>query len=396
MTRARLPVFIAARSVSVFGNALGPLALTFAVLGIPGATPAQLSLVLVCLALPRILLMPVGGLIGDRFRRDRILIAAELGGMAAYAAAAALVLTGRETVPWMALCAALTGTAAALLLPSLSGLMVDLIEPDRLQRANAALKLGTNSATVAGFACGGLLIAALGPGWALAADAATYGIAAGLLATLRLPGKVKPPPQQLAHRLREGWHEFVSRRWLWRVVLAAALINAAAGITFGIAGPLLAKQELGGAGAWSAVLAAYAVGMLTGVVLAGRIRTRHPLRVATLAAIGLGLPALALGSGAGLGLAIAGAVLAGIAFDVFGVLWETTVQREVPKEAISRVSAYEWLGAVGFGPVALVAGGLLAQWAGPRRTLLLMATIIFVAALAALLSPAVRTYERTG
>lgn len=172
------------------------------------------------------------------------------------------------------------------------------------------------------------------------------------------------------------------------------MINAAVGVTFGLAGPLLARAHLGGAGAWSGVLAGYAVGMFAGVLVAMRIRTTRPLRTAVLAVSLLGLPALLLGAGAALPFVILAAVLAGVAFDVFGVLWETTVQSEVPTEAMSRVSAYEWLGAVGLGPPVMIAAGLVVPAIGVRTALLALATVIFVAALVPLASSTVRHYER--
>ncbi|MEU6073000.1 MFS transporter [Micromonospora sp. NPDC047074] len=387
-------LFATARTISVFGNAMGPLALTFAVLDLPDGSPPALSLVLAAITVPRIALMLLGGVIGDRLPRHRVLVAAELMCGAAYGGMTVLVLTGRAGVAALAACAAVAGTASALLLPSLTGLTAELVAPEARQRGNALLRLGTNTATVAGFTVGGALITWLGPGWALALDAATFAVAAGLLARLRLATSTRTARRDLPAELRDGWREFVRRTWLWRIVLSAAVINAAVGVTFGLAGPLLARAHLGGAGAWSGVLAGYAVGMFAGVLVAMRIRTARPLRVAVLAASVLGLPALLLGSGAPLPLVILAALLAGVAFDVFGVLWETTVQSEVPTEAMSRVSAYEWLGSVGLGPPVMIAAGLVVPEIGVRTTLLGLASVIFIAALVPLASASVRHYER--
>ncbi|KAB1153519.1 MFS transporter [Micromonospora sp. DT46] len=390
----RFVLFATARTISVFGNAMGPLALTFAVLDLPGGSPTALSLVLAAISVPRIALMLLGGVIGDRLPRHRVLVAAELMCGTAYGAMTVLVLSGRAGVATLAVCAAVAGTASALLLPSLNGLTAELVAPQARQRGNALLRLGTNTATVAGFTAGGALITWLGPGWALALDAATFAVAALLLARLRLAATTRPAGRNLPAELRDGWREFVRRRWLWQIVLAAAVINAAVGVTFGLAGPLLARAHLGGAGAWSGVLAGYAVGMFAGVLVAMRIRTTRPLRTAVLAVSLLGLPALLLGAGAALPFVILAAVLAGVAFDVFGVLWETTVQSEVPTEAMSRVSAYEWLGAVGLGPPVMIAAGLVVPAIGVRTALLALATVIFVAALVPLASSTVRHYER--
>jgi len=389
----RFALLAAARTISVFGNGLGPLALTFAVLGLPDGSPAALSVVLAALAVPRLALLLFGGVVGDRWPRYRVLVVAELAGGAAYAAMAALTLSHRATAPALAACAVLAGAASALLLPSLTGVVAEVVpEPDR-QSANSLLRLGTNGATIAGFLVGGLIVARLGPGWALAADAVTFVAAAILLTLLRLPPAAKSTGRNLIGELRQGWHEFTRRQWLWTVVSAAAFINAAVGVTFGLAGPVLAKDRLGGAAAWSWVLAGYAAGTLGGVLIAMRVRPAHPLRVAVVTATGLGLPALLLGLGAPVPFVVAGAVLAGVAFDVFGVLWETTFQREVPASALSRVSAYEWVGAIGLGPVALLAAGPIVATAGAAPLLLGLAGLIALAGLATLASPDVRRYR---
>jgi predicted MFS family arabinose efflux permease len=294
----------------------------------------------------------------------------------------------------LVVCAAVAGSASALLLPSLNGLAAEIVPAETRQRGNAVLRFWTNTATVTGFVSGGALITWLGPAWALACDAATFVVAAGLLAALRLPPAPRRARRDLPAELRDGWREFTRRSWLWQIVVAAAAINAAVGVTFGLAGPLAAVERLGGASAWSGVLAGYAFGMFAGVLVAMRIRTARPLRTAVLAASLLGLPALLLGSGAALPLVICGAVVAGAAFDIFGVLWESTVQSAVPKEKMARVSAYEWLGAVGIGPPVMVAAGFLVPAIGVRTSLLGLAMVIFVAALAPLASAQVRHFGK--
>lgn len=83
-----------ARTISVLGNGFARVALSFAVLALPGAGPGQLSLVLACQAVPQLLFVLAGGVIADRMSRSRLMIVTDLVGAAAYAALAAMVLTG--------------------------------------------------------------------------------------------------------------------------------------------------------------------------------------------------------------------------------------------------------------------------------------------------------------
>ncbi|WP_240506079.1 MFS transporter [Thermoactinospora rubra] len=386
----RFWLLFAGRTVSVLGNAFGPIAIAFGVLALPGATPATLSAVLAAQTVPQLALLLFGGVVGDRFPRYRVLVAAELLSGLAYAGLAAMLLSGWAPLPALAACAFVSGTASALLLPSLSGAVAEAAGRDRLQQANGCLRLGANAARVAGLAGAGATVALLGPGVALALDAATYFLAAALLGLVRLPPAARTRSRSVIGDLGRGWREFTSRPWLWSTVAAAAFINVASTAGFGMLGPVVARERLGGPVAWSAVMTGYALGMMAGVAVALRLRPRRPVAAALLATPFLALPLLTLGLGAPLAVTAVAAFASGVALDVFGVLWETTVQREVPQESLSRVNSYEHLVAHSLQPVGVMAAGWAAHGLGPQPTLLVLGSMMIVAGLAVLALPAVR------
>jgi hypothetical protein len=80
--------------------------------------------------------------------------------------------------------------------------------------------------------------------------------------------------------LRVGFREFAARQWLWTTVVSAAFVNAGSAAAFGVLGPVLARERLGGAVPWSVILAAYTAGMLSSVVAALRLRPARPLLAA--------------------------------------------------------------------------------------------------------------------
>ncbi|TMR16307.1 MFS transporter, partial [Nonomuraea zeae] len=190
--------------------------------------------------------------------------------------------------------------------------------------------------------------------------------------------------------LREGWREFSSRQWIWVVVLQFSLMVMAIQAGHGVLGPLLAKETLGGPAAWSAFLAGEAVGTIAGVLVSMRVRPKRPILVAVLLCLPTALPYLLLGLDSPLWAIVAGAFVLGVCFDVFGVLWQTTMQREVPAESLSRVSSYDILGSLMFGPIGLMFAGPAAYLFGTEEALLGCAVIIVLSTLAALLSPGVR------
>jgi MFS family permease len=110
---------------------------------------------------------------------------------------------------------------------------------------------------------------------------------------------------------------------------------------------------------------------------------------------GFSLPVAALALSAPLAATAAAAFLAGISVDVFSVLWDTALQQHVPREALSRVSAFDWLGSFGLAPVALVVAGPLVDAYG-LTAVLWGAALLAATPPLALLEPEVRRLRRWG
>ncbi|MDP9864148.1 MULTISPECIES: MFS transporter [Streptosporangium] len=388
----RFALLLTARTISVLGSSFAPVALAFGVLALPGATATTLSVVLAAESLPMVAFMLVGGVIADRLPRHRVMMAGEALNAAAFSCLAVMLLTGWTPLPALVTAAAVSGVAIAILFPALTGIIPDVVPADRLQTANALMGLGANVSRVAGLVLSGATVVLLGGGWALVVSGAMFAVAAVLVAALRLT----PAERSAAERhsvladLRGGWREFISRQWLWVVVAQFSVLVMAVQAAHGVLGPLVAKEHLGGAAAWSAVLAGEAVGMIGGVFLALRLRPRRPILVGTCMTVPTALPYLLLGLDAPLWTIVIGAVVMGVCFDLFGVLWNTTMQREIPPESLSRVSSYDALGSLMFGPIGLLVAGPLAILIGPEPALLGCAAVVVLASLAALLSPGVR------
>ncbi|MFF4752375.1 MFS transporter [Streptomyces sp. NPDC002514] len=383
-----------ARVISVLGNGFARVALGFAVLALPGATPARLSLVLACQALPQLVFILVGGVLADRMSRARLMVLADLAGAAAYAGLAALALSGHAPLVLMCALAVVAGTATALFSPAMDGVVPLVVPADRLQQANGLLRVGTNISLLLGLALSGLTVAWIGAGWALALNAASFVVSAALTARLRVPGRPAKTSSGWDD-LREGWREFSSRQWLWVVVAQYAVVVAALNANAGVLGPLIAEEDLGGARAWSIIVAAQALGTIAGAGLATRVRVRRPVLVAVVATFPAAVPTALLAASAPVWLTTTVMFCSGVSSDVFAVLWSTTIQREIPEAALSRVSSYDWFGSLAFAPLGLLVAGPTADLTGTRPALAACATLIALATAAALLSPQVRGLTST-
>ncbi len=390
-------LLLSARTAAVLGSAFGPVALAFGVLALPGATATTLSVVIAAESIAMVAFMLVGGVIADRLPRFRVMVAADLGAAAAWGGLAAMLITGWAPLWLLITLAAVAGMATALFWPAFTGVVPEVVPAPKLQAANGILRLGMNAARIGGFAVGGGAVALLGAGWAMTVNAGLLVASALFLAGLRMP-ETDCAGQSAGNMLRDlhdGWKEFRSRQWLWVVVLQYSFVVMVLQAVWGVLGPVLANERLGGPKGWSWVLGAEAVGMLVGVVFAIRARPKRPIRLVVLLTFPLASLPLALGLGAPLWLAMGAGLIGGIALDVLSVMWDTTMQREIPEESLSRVSSYDALGSLMFGPIGLLLAGPAVVLVGVDAALLISAAITALASIAALCSPGVRRLEWT-
>lgn len=351
----RFAALFAARTLSMLGLAFAPVALAFGVLRLPGADAGTLSLVVAAEAIPHVLGLLLGGVVADRYPRRFVMFTGECLSLVAWLGIGTMLLLGWAPIPLVCAFAVLTGIAGAVVWPVLSGIIPEVAPPDRLQPANALLAVGANVARIGGLVAAGAVVVLIGPGWALVTAAGVYAAAATF--AWRIGSTPRPGGEggtSVLAELREGWVEFASRQWLWVVVAQFALLILAWQGAHTVLGPVVAEAELGGAGAWSAILTGEAVGMLVGVVIALRIRPRRPILLGVLLTSLTALPYLLLGLGAPLALIVLGGFVMGLGMDTFTVLWQTTMQREVPPHALSRVASYDAFGSMLFGPVGVL------------------------------------------
>ena len=387
-----LGLVVVSRLVSDFGNGVAPIALAFGVLALPGGDASSLGLVLLCAALPRIVFMLFGGVLADRVRRRaRLMAVSELAAAVAQGVAAALFLSGHATVPSLAALAVINGLAVAVFYPSMTGLLPQLASGAALQSANALVRLSSNLAGILGIAVGGLLVATVGAGWALLIDALSYAFSALLLWLVRAASTPMQDGQtsSVIDDLVHGWREFTARRWVWLLVVLFSISNFGFTAAIGVLGPVRSLESWDGARGWAVVLVAFSVGTVVGVVVAMRIRPSRPLLVAATAELFVAFPVLALAPPLPLAVVAVLAFVSGMCVDVFEVLWQTTVQQQIPAESLSRVASYDWFGSLALTPLALAIAGGLEAWLGLEAALWICGILGALSSLA-ILDPSVR------
>jgi MFS family permease len=383
-------VFLA-RAVSLLGTSMAPIALAFAVLGQPGGSATKLGIAMAGRSIAQVVFLLFGGALADRFSRYRLMVASDLLAFVAQGSIAALFLFGTVPIGLLAGLSALNGAAGALFYPASRGLIPQIVDASRLQSANALIRLSENSASLAGAAVSGVIIVAAGAGWALAIDAASFLLSAALLLTARAPRISHGAGRMTMFAdLREGWQEFRSRQWVWVIVAQFALVNLCFAPSIYVLGPVVAKEHMGGALAWSVLITAEAIGLIAGSLVVMRLRPAFPLLVATLVTFGFLPPFFLLAVHAPVWLAAASMLIDGVAVDIFEVLWMTVLQEYIPGDKLSRVNSYDALGSFVLGPIGLLLVGPVSAVLGTERTLIAAGSVVAIGNLGALCTRSVR------
>ena len=382
-----------ARTISFVGSAFANVALAFAVLELTGSK-ADLGYVLAARTVPMVVFLLVGGIWADRLPRHHVMVASNLLSGLSQAAIAGLLFLGDAQIWQLAALAAVNGASSAFFFPASSGIIPQTVPESLLQEANAVLRLGRNGSVILGSALAGLVIAATSPATGLAIDAVSFLIAAWLTAAMRLPSSLRMESSNFLGDLALGWREFSSRAWLWVIVLQFGIVNAVEQGSENVLGPAVANDHYHGAAGWGLISAAQAIGLLVGGLMMLRARPQRMLLIATLGILltvpflfGLAVPLPLVST-------LVLAFVAGLGIETFGVLWDTTMQQEIPQDRLSRVYSYDALGSFALIPLGLAIAGPVAEAIGTRETLIAAGCFSLGATLAVLLVRQVRELRR--
>ena len=373
---------ISARLISNFGNGFMPIALSFGILALPGGSASDVSLVLGVQLAPTIAFMVFGGVAGDRFKRNQIVGGSDIIGCLFVFLSAASFIFGFTTIALLCFTGFFFGVLNAFWWPAFSGMLPEILPKEQLQKGNAVNGLLSNFGYVAGSLVAGILVATFGAGWAILIDGISFLIAGILVWSIKLnpiaaEGNDKPPA--MWRELREGWHEFISRKWVVVVVIAFSFINLAYEATLGVLGPIATKEHNGGPKEWSWVIAAITLGMIVGGVLALKIHMSRPLLVGILPEVFVGFWIFIIGVPNQLVATLLLAFATGISIEIFYVAWSTSMQQHIPSESYSRVISYDALGSYALAPIGLVVIGPIIEAIGVAQTSRLLAIMTVIA-----------------
>jgi MFS family permease len=386
------------QALSGIGDRITMVALPFAVLATGGGA-TEVGLVAGATTLPFFLFSLVAGVIADRLNRRTLMLGSDVARLLCQLAAGLLLVA--DAAEWWHLAALglVYGTADAFFQPAVYGLMPELVPNEQLQQANALRGIVNSGALILGPAIAGLLVVGLGPGGALLADAATFVASIACLQRLRRSVTERPPELDEAERdfltgLREGWREVRTRSWVVAMLCGLAAYHAVVLPSVFALGPVLAQDQLGGAGAWAIITAAFGAGSLLGDLVLLRWRPRRAVFASAVCLLVASCQAAIIGSGASVALIALLEAVSAIAVTGYFTLWETSIQEQIPPRAVSRVGSYDLFVATGLMPLGTAVAGPVSEAIGLQETLIAMSAIGVLIGLCVLAVPSVRSLER--
>jgi MFS family permease len=320
-----------------------------------------LAAVGVCRWLPGLLLASYGGVIADRYERTAVLIVSSLVSAVLMAGMAVVVAADGPLGLILAL-VALSAVALAPYRPAAGALTPEIVGEKDLAAANAIFSALENLVVVIGPGIGGLLLLTGQPVIGVAVNAASFAIAAGVIARLRVRSRGGATDGNALQQWVAGLKALGAQPVALAIILFCALDSAVYGASSVLYVPLSVRLGTGPNG-YSYLLAGAALGGVLGAGLANRLSSTSRLAPVMMGALCLqALPFLATVPVRWPALACALQVVSGAGMVIVDVLAITSLQRDVPRDVLSRVlGVFDTIVLAGILLASLATGVLLAH-----------------------------------
>jgi MFS family permease len=369
-------LLFAGRAISYIGTYLAPIAVAFAVLDL-GGSATDVGLSFAAWTLAQVAMLAFGGALGDRLPRRTVMIAGDTASFAVRLAMGLLLVTHHAQIWELILLQGFGGASVAFYNPAFYGIVREIVPTDQLQQANGYLAIARFASFPLGAAIGGTIVATVGSGTALLFDGGTYATSALLLSLVRVASLVQPSTGFITS-LREGWSAFVEHRWVPILTVWIALYFLITYAPFFVLGPVVSNRSMSGASSWAAVVTGEGVGSLLGGLVGLRVKIRRPLYATAWLFIFTSVQNVLLAFKPDVALLAPAALLAGLAFSLGAVVWDTAIQRTIAPDKLSRVAAYGWMGAMIFLPAGYALAGPISSVIGVKADLVIAAAWIVI------------------
>ncbi|MFZ0818608.1 MAG: MFS transporter [Candidatus Acidiferrales bacterium] len=366
-------------TISLLGDQFYFVALPWLVLLQTGSAVAM-GAILMAGAIPRALLMLMGGAVSDRMSARKIMIATAMARTIWVAVIGVLVwLRVLRTWELYALAVAF-GVSDAFAVPAQTAYMPSLVKREQMVAARSVSQSTAQMTTIVGPIPAGFVIKTLGVAWAFFADAISFLFIIGALWKLPDPPKPHAVRKPMLHSILEGI-AYVGKDVPLRSLMLLVMV-----VNFCIAGPVsiglayLTKTRFGSPSAFGIMISAIAAGSLLGALLAGvwKIRQRGSMILLVSLALGVSLGSIGM---LGKVWSIAGVLLImGAAAGMVNVHIGAWIMQRIDVAVRGRVASVLMLASYGITPISLAVAGFLVAWSLKLMFLLAGGLMVLAAA----------------
>jgi MFS family permease len=361
-------LFFSGQMISLVGTWMDNIAEAWLVYRLTGSS-LLLGTVAFAGQIPVFLLAPIGGMVADRWNRQRIVIATQASSMVLAGILAVLTLTGRVTVWEVIVLAALMGAVNAFDIPARQAFLVDMVGREDLMNAIALNSSMFNGARVIGPSIAGILVATIGEGWCFAANSISYiAVITGLMMMRVNRAPVEERRVSPYEHIVEGFSFVWNTAPIRSLLLLLGLVSLVA-MPYSVLMPIFAAKILhGDARTLGVLMGATGVGALAGALtLATRTGVRGLGRWVAMACASFGTALILFSFSRWYVLSVILLVPVGFSMMVQMASSNTLIQAMVPDRLRGRAMAVYSMMFMGMAPMgALLAGGLAdhigAQW----------------------------------
>jgi MFS family permease len=328
--------------------------------------------------LPAAAVAPFAASLGDRFRRERFLLAMTLVGSGALAASAAAAFAAEQVLVFVF--AAVVGISSTLIRPALQALLPSLARtPEELIAANAATSTVESVGTLAGPLLAGVLVSFADVGVVFIGSAGMLLAATALLARVRVEGRISlaAAEEQTARRLIGAGFEAIAlaprARLLVGLGVAQCFVRGCLNVLIVVA---VFDVLHGNAAQVGYLTAAIGVGGLLGALGAMTLGARRLALSFGLALVFWGLPITLIAPRPYFAAAAFLLAIVGAANSVEDVALFTLLQRSVPDDTLTRVLGIFWGLAMGGVAIGSIAAPVIVKAVGPRPAFVVVGSIL--------------------
>ncbi|HEY5628370.1 MAG TPA: MFS transporter [Candidatus Limnocylindrales bacterium] len=381
----------ASEGISVLGDQFHAVALSWLVISLTGSGLA-LGTVLIAISVPRAILLLPMGVAADRRSPRSMMLVSHVARAAIVAAITALIVSDNASIPALAALGVVFGAADAMFIPAMQAFVPSAAGEDRLPSANALLQGTFQLTSIVGPPVAGLVVAAAGTGIAFGFDAASFVIAAGLLlmigrarvlsragvrpsantatdeaarASAATPVPAAPPTAPAPNEpflasMWGGLRYVIADRAIAMLMLVSLVLNFALSGPASVGMPWLAELRYhAGAAGLGVLVAAWALGGLTGTLIAGNARLERQGRTVL---VGLGVAGCAVavvGIAPSVLVAFAAFAVGGLCTGYVNIVAVSWLQARVDRAMLGRVMGLVMLMGFGISPLSMAIAGAL-------------------------------------